>query len=170
VKIEIEIDIESIVREEIREYVKNNIVIHNTTGGIVLPGEPALEAPNGAPLVVSNEIIEWEFSPKPGRRRSKEEIALHELELKHNRLLTPEEKGVAKAAVEIDETTESKAKEGAINKDRIDKMANEGMNAASKEIAEEESKSPKEEYSNPTQTEEATIPKADDIDLNSMFE
>lgn len=166
-KIEIEIDIEAIVREEIRAYVKENIVIRDVSSGVkigetiptVLPGKPLVEETKTITHVAVGNSTEWEFGPKPGRRRSREEIALHELELKHNRLLTPEEKGEAKAAVEIEETAESRAKEDAINKDRIDKIAKEGMDAASKELADEE-----------TTTEEAVIPKTDNIPaLNGMF-
>ena len=180
-KIEIEIDVETLVREGIKEYIKENLIIHDVSSGVPI-GEtiPTVtfgqqtavfgkEAVDNVAVAINKQIA-WEFSPRPGRRRSKEEIALHELELKHNRLLTPEEKGEAKAVVQIDETAEATAKETALNKNRIDGIAKEGMDAASEELAqEEESKSPKEEYSNPPQEAEATIPKADELNIESMF-
>lgn len=176
-KIEIELDLEALVREAIKEYIKENIIIHDISQGQKI-GESILTITVGDPPAAATAAstkteppVEWEFAPRPGRRRSKEEIALHELELKHNRLLTPEEKGKAKAGVEIDETAESNAKEEAINQDRIDKMAKEGMDAASKEIAEEAStgEAPKEEEET-LSPKEASIPKADSIDvLDSMF-
>ena len=143
-KIEINLDIEAIVREAIRNNaLADNIIINTKTK----------DAPKG---------ITWEFGPQPGRRRNTEEIALHELELKHARLLTPEEKGEAKAFVEIDETTEKKAKENTLTKIRIDDMVTEGVAAASKELAEEEQKGSQDQ-------EEATIPKAEELKTDSLF-
>ena len=64
-------------------------------------------------------------------------MALHKLEKEKGRLLTPEEKGEAKAIIQIDTTTENEAKEAAIKKAHIDNLTAEGMAAASKELAEE---------------------------------
>ena len=160
-KIEINLDIEAIVREAIR----NNAPISNVT--INAKSNNTKNTPTGTV---------WEFGPQPGRRRSTEELALHELELEHGRLLTPEEKGEAKAFVEIDETAENKAKEETIKKVRIDTLTAEGMAAASKELAEEHGYTEEELQSggypeNPTKKEpEATIPKTEDLaSMDSLF-
>lgn len=151
-KIEIDIDIETIIKAALN----GEAVTKMPTAAVF--GKEAVD--NVAAAVKKQvENIEWEFGPKPGRRRSKEEISLHELELKHGRLLTPEEKGEGKAAVEIEDTKEAKAKEAAIKKDRIDQIAKEGMDAASEELAQETPAEP-----------EAEIPKAEEIKtLDSMF-
>jgi len=115
----------------------------------------------------------WEYGRKNGRRRTTEEIALHALEKKYGRLLTPEEKGEAKAFIQVDEDTELKAKEDTLTKIRIDDMVTEGLAAASKELAEEEDLevSQDEELPEPASKEpsEATIPKAEELKLNSLF-
>jgi len=143
-KIEINLDIEAIVREAIRNNASTNNVTINTKN-----------SPKG---------IAWEFETKKGRRRTTEEMALHELEKEKGRLLTPEEKGEAKAFVEIDETAENKAKEDTIKKIHIDSITAEGMAAASKELAEEEHESMHKEV------KEAEIPKTKDLgNLDSLF-
>ena len=171
-KIEIHLDIESIVREALRnDTLTGNITVNtktNTKG--------------------SSDKVIWEFAPKSGRRRNVAEIAMHELELKHGRLLTPEEKGETKAFIQVDEDTELKAKEDTLTKIRIDGMVTEGLAAASKELAEEE-KDPggpqdllPEGYPiNPLEDvlednlnrdlgeKEATIPKAEELKTDSLF-
>jgi hypothetical protein len=139
-KIVIDIDIEAIVREEIRAYIKENLVINNIKNTV----ESAVPTPAKLGTPISNirtkkppAGVEWEFASKPGSRRSPTELALHQKELSLDRLLTPEEKGQTKAAVEIDENKEEKAKAEAINKARIDDLAKEGMAAAKKELDEE---------------------------------
>ena len=117
-KIEIDIDIESIVREALKKQ----------QAGDTIP--VPIEA-------ITNSRSKWEFSRRNGRRRTVEEMALHDLEKEKGRRLTPEEKGEAKAFVEIDETAENKAKEDTIKKIHIDNLTAEGMAAASKELAEE---------------------------------
>ena len=161
-KIEINLDIEAIVREAIRNNTSASNVIINAKSN-------NNKTPKG---------ITWEFAPQPGRRRTTEEMALHDLELEKGRLLTPEEKGEAKAFAEIDETAENKAKEETIKKVRIDSMTAEGMAAASKELAEEEGELLSGAYpEDPTGVEvirkeepEATIPEAKDLkSLDSLF-
>ena len=148
-KIEIHLDIESIVREAIR----NNALADTVT--------------INAKTTDSSRGMVWEFDSKPGRRRTAEEMALHVLEKKHGRLLTPEEKGEAKALVEIDETAENKAKEDTIKKIHIDSITAEGMAAASKELAEEEQE---EHESMHKEVKEAEIPKTKDLKtLDSLF-
>jgi hypothetical protein len=122
-KIEIDIDIESIVKEALKKQQSEEEIPKVWT-----------EA------VMKNSRSKWEYSRRNGRRRTVEEMALHDLEKEKGRRLTPEEKGEAKAVIQIDETTENEVKEAAIKKDRIDKIAAEGMAAASKELAEEENK------------------------------
>ena len=114
-KIEIDIDIESIVKEALKKETEDTI-----------PAE-----------VTSNSRSKWEYGRRNGRRRTTEEMALHKLEKEKGRLLTPEEKGEAKAVIQIDTTTENEAKEAAIKKAHIDNLTAEGMAAASKELAEE---------------------------------
>ncbi len=159
-KIEINLDIEAIVREAIRNNTSASNVIINAKSN-------NNKTPKG---------ITWEFAPQPGRRRTTEEMALHDLELEKGRLLTPEEKGEAKAFAEIDETAENKAKEETIKKVRIDTLTAEGMAAASKELAEEHGYTEEELQSggypeDPTKKEpEATIPEAKDLkSLDSLF-
>ena len=115
-KIEIDIDIESIVKEALKNQQSEDIIPIEAT---------------------SNSRSKWEYGRKNGRRRTTEEMALHDLEKEKGRRLTPEEKGEAKAVVQIDETIENEIKEAAIKKDRIDKIAAEGIAAAEKELAEE---------------------------------
>lgn len=168
-KIEIEIDINNIAQQAIKELIKESVVIHDTSAGVKI-GEtiptvqPGLAKPAEVTTTENTTPVEWEYGPKPGRRRSKEEIALHELELKYNRLLTPEEKGQTKAVIEIDDIKETKAKEDTMQKQRIEEMAKEGMEAASKELANETDSIP-----DPAKENEETIPKTEDININSMF-
>ena len=140
-KIEIDIDIESIVREALKNQQSEDII----------------------PTTTTNSRSKWEYGRKNGRRRTTEEMALHDLEKEKGRRLTPEEKGEAKAVVQIDETTENEVKEAAIKKDRIDKLAAEGMAAASKELAEEEKVEVQitESDNGDGKEPEATIPKTE---------
>ena len=145
-KIEIDIDIESIVRDALKkEQPEDTIPISTET--------------------TSNNRSKWEYGRRNGRRRTTEEMALHKLEKEKGRLLTPEEKGEAKAVIQIDETTENTIKEAAIKKDRIDKIAAEGMAAASEELAKEEKE--KHELIH-KEVKEAEIPKTEDLP-NSLF-
>ena len=154
-KIEIEIDIESIVKEALKKKQEE-------------------ETPKvWTEAVMKNSRSKWEYGRKNGRRRTIEEMALHDLERKKGRLLTPEEKGEAKAVIQIDTTTENTVKEAAIKKYRIDKIVAEGTAAASKELAEEI----KERDDNITRVQEgmdkhdveAEIPKTEKLDTNSLF-
>ena len=149
-KIEIDIDIESIVREALKNQQSEDIIPIEAT---------------------SNSRSKWEYGRKNGRRRTTEEMALHDLEKEKGRRLTPEEKGEAKAVVQIDETIENEVKEAAIKKDRIEKIAAEGMAAASKELAEEEKVEIQiTESDNGNKKEpEATIPKTEELNTNSLF-
>ena len=153
-KIEIDIDIESIVREALKNQQSESVI--------------------SAPIeATTNSRSKWEYGRRNGKRRTPEEMALHELERDKGRRLTPEEKGEAKAVIHIDEATENTIKEAAIKKNRIDKIAAEGMAAASKELAEET----KERDDNIIRIQEgmdkhdieAEIPKTEKLDTNSLF-
>ena len=157
-KIEINLDIEAIVREAIRNNASTNSVVVTTTSN----KRPHKSLPN----------VNWEFGPTPGRRRNTEEIAMHDLELKYGRLLTPEEKGEAKALVEIDETAENKAKEDTIKKPHIDSITAERMAAASKELAEQKEEQDwagSYKLTAKPEEKEATIPKAEELKTDSLF-
>ena len=157
-KIEIDIDIESIVKEALKKQQAGDT--------IPVPVE-----------ATTNSRSKWEFSRRNGRRRTPEEMALHDLEREKGRRLTPEEKGEAKALVEIDTTTENQIKEATIKKVRIDTMTAEGMAAASKELAEEERRDPDSvngngvmEREGEEDNKEAKIPKTDNLaSMNSLF-
>ena len=153
-KIEIDIDIESIVKEALKNQQSESVI--------------------SAPIeATTNSRSKWEYGRRNGKRRTPEEMALHELERDKGRRLTPEEKGEAKAVIHIDEATENTIKEAAIKKNRIDKIAAEGMAAASKELAEET----KEKDDNIIRIQEgmdkhdieAEIPKTEKLDTNSLF-
>ena len=178
-KIEIDIDIESIIIEAIKRKQVTDVYV------------PPIEVT--VPTSTENSASsrsKWEYGRKNGRRRSLEEMALHDLEKEKGRRLTPEEKGQAKALVQIDETAENKAKEDTIRKIQIDKLTAEGMAAASKELAEEkERRDPNSVNANKyaeraedkkddiTRVQEgmdkhdveATIPKADTIETETLF-
>ena len=159
-KIEIDIDIESIVREALKHIAQDSSL------EITIP--VSKEA-------TSNNKSKWEYGRKNGRRRTNEEMALHNLEREKGRLLTPEEKGEAKAIIQIDETTENTVKEAAIKKDHIDKITAEGIAAASKELAEEAQNTEGAEVKDrkimdSAASDEAKIPKTKDLgSLNSLF-
>ena len=158
-----DIDIEGIVREEIRNLIREQLNI--TTDSVRVTVKPKRtiskrnEPDNG-----------WEFIGIKGKRRTTTEMALHKLEKEKGRRLTPEEKGQAKALVEMDETTENEVKEATIKKARISEIAAEGMAAASKELAEEKKVEPVKPESDNGKEPEATIPKVEDLpNLNSLF-
>ena len=170
------IDIEAIVREEVRSFIRENLIINNVPNETV---EVTVNTKRKSSRAKAN--IVWEFAPESGKRRTPEEMLLHKLEKKHGRLLTPEEKGEARAVSQIAETTENDVREAAIKKDRIDKIAAEGMAAATKELAEESGYTEEEllsgaypenpiKYDNDAEEPEATIPKTEELkNLDSLF-
>jgi len=173
-KIEIDIDIESIVREALKKKQEKEEAPKVWTEAI------QTKTTTGRYYTAKEKATAWEFGPKSGHRRTAEERAMHDLERKHGRVLTPEEKGEAKALIQIDETAENKAKEDTIKKIRIDGITAEGMAAATKELAEEYGYTEEELQSggypeNPTKVEvlkeepEATIPKTEKLDTDSLF-
>ena len=158
-KIEIDVDIESIVIEALKK--KQYFHTEETT-------PVPIEA-------TTTSRSKWEYGRRNGRRRTVEEMALHDLEKEKGRRLTPEEKGEAKAKVEMDETTENTIKEQVIKKAHIDNLTAEGMAAASKELAEEAQNTEgldikQDKITDSAASDEAKIPKTEDINLpNSLF-
>ena len=144
-KIEIDIDIESIVREALKK---------KQSAGLNSLIEEVVSIPVETPT--TNSRSKWEYGRRNGRRRSTEEMALHEEERRLGRRLTPEEKRAVKGKVSIEDSIETKVKEDTIRKDRIQKLAEEGLAAASKELEDEATKD--------------GIPKTEDLDkLDSLF-
>jgi len=122
------IDIEAIVRQEIRKLMKEHLNISNS---VHTYEEVAKE-----PTITEAEEYTYDYEfPREGKtRRNAEEMALHKQEKLLERRLTPEEKGEVKAQLHMDYSAENNAKEEAIKKARIDKIAAEGMEAATKEL------------------------------------
>jgi len=148
-KIEIDLDIESIILEALKKKQEKEE-----------PPKVWTEA------IMKNSRSKWEYGRKNGKRRTPEEMALHDLEREKGRRLTPEEKGETKAKVEINQTIENSTKEEVIKKDRIDKIAAEAKATASKELAEEEIK---EHELMHKKVQEAEIPKTEKLNTDSLF-
>ena len=85
-KLVINVDIEQIVKEEVRAYVRENIEITPAAGSIA----PINNVPQPTPD--SEQQIEYEYSPISGKRRSKCEIIMHKEEVRLNRTLLDYEK------------------------------------------------------------------------------
>lgn len=85
-KLTINVDIEEIVTEEIRAYVRENIEITSKAGTIT--------AINNIPQPTSGnkQQFEFEYSPVPGKRRSKCEMVMHKEETRLGRVLLDYEK------------------------------------------------------------------------------
>ena len=64
-KLTINVDIEGIVTEEVRAYVRENIEITSKAGTITSINNVRQPTPE------SKQQIEYEYSPVPGKRRSK---------------------------------------------------------------------------------------------------
>lgn len=87
-KIVINIDIEQIVKEEVRAYVRENIEINTAAGSI----PPINNVPQPTPD--NEQQLEYEYSPISGKRRSKCEIVMHKEEVRLNRVLLDYEKAM----------------------------------------------------------------------------
>ena len=88
-KLVINVDIEQIVKEEVRAYVRDNIEITTAAGNAtpinnVLQPTPDSEQPFGP--------VNYEYSPISGKRRSKCEIVMHKEEIRLSRVLLDYEK------------------------------------------------------------------------------
>ena len=170
-KIEIDLDIESIILEALKKKQEKEEPPKVWTEAV----QRVKPATSGRYYSAKERAIAWEFAPRSGHRRTAEERALHVLERKHGRVLTPEEKGEAKALVQINETAENKAKEDTIKKVHIDNITAEGMAAASKELAEEAQNTGGVDVKSWKITDsegsgEAKIPKTEDLKtIDSLF-
>ena len=154
-KIEIDIDLESIVLEALKKKEITDVYVPPIE--VSVPASPSTGT-------------SWEYArpPEGKQRRTGQEMALHKKELELGRRLTPEEKGQVKANLQIDDSKEEKAKEDTLKKARIEELTIEGIKAAEKELeAERLDKAPE---SGPKVQEEETIPEAKDFDLpKSLF-
>ena len=192
-EIVINVDIETLVRDEIRSILHERLVINNVPGAtsvsdsIEVTGtvtDKVTITTQKAPTVPAPEDG-WEFAPKVGKRRSKTQQAMHKQELALGRRLTPVEKGESAAVVEIDNSKEAKAKADAINKARIDEIADKAEAEAkayldqgsteevapftSDEVA-ADVETVVENDMEPATEENPEIPKADELPtLNSLF-
>ncbi len=87
-KIVINIDVEQIVKEEVRAYVRDNIEITTAAGNVT----PVNNVPQPTPD--NEQQLEYEYSPISGKRRSKCEIVMHKEEVRLNRVLLDYEKAM----------------------------------------------------------------------------
>ena len=85
-KLTINVDIEGIVTEEVRAYVRENIEITSRAGTITSINNIPQPTPG------NEQQIEYEYSPVPGKRRSKCEIVMHKEETRLGRVLLDYEK------------------------------------------------------------------------------
>ena len=157
------IDIEAIVREEIRNLIREQLNIGNAVKEYKEDIKPAV-------FQIEESKYEYEFPREGKTRRNAEEMALHKQEKILERRLTPEEKGEIKAQLHMDDSAENEAKEEAIKKARIDKIAAEGMAAANKELAEEAQNTEGVEVKeakivDSAASDEAQIPKTGDLPM-----
>ncbi len=181
-KIEINIDVEALVKEAIKEYIKENLVINNTGEKIHI--QHTVTAEDKVQVTLNSEqnapkyAVDWEYAPQAGKRRNKVQKALHEKELSLGRLLTPQEKGEIEGKAEVDDIAEQKAKEDVIEKARIEKLAKEGTDAAVKEIEKENKPltnsslftDESSELDKAEKEAEATTPEAEELDdLQKLF-
>ena len=85
-KLVINVDIEQIVKEEVRAYVRDNIEITSAAGNIT----PINNVPQPTPD--NEQQLDYEYSPISGKRRSKCEIVMHKEETRLRRVLLDYEK------------------------------------------------------------------------------
>lgn len=153
-KIEIEIDIESIVRDEVRKYIRENIRITNKKGSAVqLDLYEDIKDPVEEVEEEDKAIFTGEYGPDKWQRRNALKIAWHEAEMEKGDFLTPEEKGEIEASLEMGDEAQQKAKEEAKRKAHYKAKEEEIL----KETIEEEE-------------EETSVPKADNLaSISSLF-
>jgi hypothetical protein len=88
-KLVINVDIEQIVKEEVRAYVRDNIEITTAAGNAT----PINNVPQPTPDNRQQfEPVNYEYSPISGKRRSKCEIVMHKEEIRLRRVLLDYEK------------------------------------------------------------------------------
>ena len=85
-KLVINVDIEQIVKEEVRAYVRDNIEITSAAGNVT----PLNNVPQPTPD--NEQQVEYEYNPISGKRRSKCEMVMHKEEVRLNRILLDYEK------------------------------------------------------------------------------
>ena len=85
-KLVINVDIEQIVKEEVRAYVRDNIEITSAAGNITSINNVPQPTPD------NEQQFEYEYSPISGKRRSKCEIVMHKEEIRLRRVLLDYEK------------------------------------------------------------------------------
>ena len=85
-KLIINVDIEQIVKEEVRAYVRDNIEITSAAGNITSINNVR------QPTSDNEQQFEYEYSPVSGKRRSKCEIVMHKEEVRLRRVLLDYEK------------------------------------------------------------------------------
>ena len=85
-KLTINVDIEGIVTEEVRAYVRENIEITSKSGTITSINNIPQPTPE------NEQQFEYEYSPVPGKRRSKCEMVMHKEETRLGRVLLDYEK------------------------------------------------------------------------------
>ena len=85
-KLVINVDIEQIVKEEVRAYVRDNIEITSAAGTITSINNVPQPTPD------NEQQFEYEYSPVSGKRRSKCEIVMHKEEIRLRRVLLDYEK------------------------------------------------------------------------------
>ena len=85
-KLVINVDIEQIVKEEVRAYVRDNIEITSAAGTITSINNVPQPTPD------NEQQLEYEYSPISGKRRSKCEIVMHKEETRLRRVLLDYEK------------------------------------------------------------------------------
>ena len=87
-KLVINVDIEQIVKEEVRAYVRENIEITPAAGNITSINNVPQPTPG------NGQQFEYEYSPVSGKRRSKCEIVMHKEEVRLRRVLLDYEKAM----------------------------------------------------------------------------
>ena len=85
-KLVINVDIEQIVKEEVRAYVRDNIEITSAAGNITSINNVPQPTPD------NEEQVKYEYNPISGKRRSKCEMVMHKEEVRLNRILLDYEK------------------------------------------------------------------------------
>ena len=85
-KLVINVDIEQIVSDEVRAYVRDNIEITSKAGTITSINNVPQPTPD------NEQQLEYEYSPISGKRRSKCEIVMHKEETRLRRVLLDYEK------------------------------------------------------------------------------
>jgi len=85
-KLTINVDIEQIVSDEVRAYVRENIEITSKAGTITSINNVPQPTPD------NEQQLEYEYSPISGKRRSKCEIVMHKEETRLRRVLLDYEK------------------------------------------------------------------------------